>query len=103
MGHEYGGRPQNRLGIGKLNIKKPGFYSDGGNLYLRVDKSDDGVLRRSWIFRYKLRGSDRERDMGLGRVGVRSRGRENWQRTIANWSRPASIRLSIVARPKLKS
>ena len=68
MQRECGGRSQDRLGIGKLNIRKPGFYADGGDLYLRVDKSDDGVLRRSWIFRYKLRGADRERDMGLGPV-----------------------------------
>ena len=68
MQRECGGRSQNRLGIGKLNTRKPGFYADGGNLYLRVDKSDDGVLRRSWIFRYKLRGANRERDMGLGPV-----------------------------------
>jgi integrase len=63
------GRAKERLGVGQLNKKQPGFYADGGNLYLRVDKSEDGVLRRSWIFRYKLRGSDRERDMGLGPVG----------------------------------
>ena len=62
------GRAKNRLGIGALNTRRPGFYADGGNLYLRVDKGDDGSLRRSWIFRYRLHGSGRDRDMGLGPV-----------------------------------
>ena len=68
MQHECGGRSQNRLGIGKLNIRKPGFYSDGGNLYLQVDESEDGVLRRSWIFRYKLRGVIVKGTWNSGRV-----------------------------------
>jgi integrase len=41
-------------------IKKPGRYSDGRNLYLRVTENGN----RSWILRYELRG--RERVMGLG-------------------------------------
>jgi integrase len=41
----------------------PGYYPDGGNLYLQV--SDTGS--RSWIFRYELAG--RAREMGLGSAG----------------------------------
>jgi hypothetical protein len=41
-------------------VVKPGFYADGGRLYLRVDPS--GAKR--WIFRYKLRG--KQSDMGFG-------------------------------------
>jgi integrase len=38
---------------------------DGGGLYLQATFGRDGELRRSWIFRFKLRGH-RRRDMGLG-------------------------------------
>jgi len=39
---------------------QPGFYADGGNLYIQISKSGC----KSWIFRYKRNG--RLRDMGLG-------------------------------------
>lgn len=47
---------------------KPGFYSDGGCLYLQV--KGDGVKRlsRSWIYRFSVDG--RRRDMGLGSLTV---------------------------------
>jgi integrase len=52
--------------IGRLSavkvqgMKTPGYYADGGNLYLRV--ADGGT--RGWIFRFAMRG--KTRDMGLG-------------------------------------
>jgi integrase len=39
---------------------KPGYYSDGGGLYLKVS----GAAGRSWVFRYRVAG--RLREMGLG-------------------------------------
>src|SRR4051812_43363942 len=39
---------------------KPGRHADGGGLFLLVKETG----KRSWVFRYKLAG--RERDMGLG-------------------------------------
>lgn len=42
------------------NTKKPGYYADGGNLYLQV--SEGGA--KTWLFRYRLHG--RSREMGLG-------------------------------------
>jgi integrase len=39
---------------------------DGGGLYLQTSLGVDGEVKRSWIFRYKLRGRERERWMGLG-------------------------------------
>jgi integrase len=42
------------------SIRKPGYYGDGGGLYLRV--APGGA--KGWIFRYGARG--RRRDMGLG-------------------------------------
>lgn len=54
-------RTHNRLtAIVVKNAKEPGRLSDGGGLYLLVRK--DG--RKSWIFRFTLRG--KTRDMGLG-------------------------------------
>jgi integrase len=45
------------------NVKKPGFYNDGGGLYLQVRAGTDGPAR-SWIFRYEVEG--RQRYLGLG-------------------------------------
>ena len=46
-------------------IKDPGIYPDGGGLYLQVTVSaPNREPAKSWIYRYKLRG--RERQMGLG-------------------------------------
>lgn len=42
------------------NLKEPGCYADGGNLYLQI--SPGGA--RSWLFRYRIDG--RSREMGLG-------------------------------------
>jgi integrase len=57
-------RTRNKLtarGVGALS--KPGKYSDGGGLYLRID-SDGSSVRRRWIFRFVWR--DRKREMGVG-------------------------------------
>jgi integrase len=42
------------------NTKQPGYYADGGNLYLQVTESG----AKTWLFRYRLNG--RSREMGLG-------------------------------------
>jgi hypothetical protein len=39
---------------------KPGYYGDGGGLWLQVASSGS----KSWIFRFKVGG--RQREMGLG-------------------------------------
>ncbi len=43
-----------------MAIKEPGYYPDGGSLYLQVSKSGS----KSWIFRYTR--SKKATDMGLG-------------------------------------
>lgn len=48
----------NALQVAKLS--KPGYYPDGGNLYLQVAAGGS----KSWLFRYTLEGKQRE--MGLG-------------------------------------
>ncbi|KGU90714.1 tyrosine-type recombinase/integrase [Burkholderia pseudomallei] len=58
-------RQMNRLtalGIGKL--VDPGYYADGGGLYLQISASGS----RSWIYRFSLAG--RAREMGLGSLSV---------------------------------
>jgi integrase len=57
-----------KMSVADLQKLEPGFFSDGGNLYLAVEKNSagDGFNRR-WIFRYQLPGG-RQRDMGLGSV-----------------------------------
>jgi integrase len=56
----------NRLSDAKLRAIKPGAkpkrYADGGGLYLLV-KPDD---RRTWLFRYRDRVTQKVRDKGLG-------------------------------------
>jgi hypothetical protein len=42
-----------------------GMYCDGGGLYLNVRDSGS----RSWIFRYRERGTSKQRDLGLGTAG----------------------------------
>ncbi|MGO4382324.1 Arm DNA-binding domain-containing protein [Pseudoduganella sp. RAF53_2] len=48
--------------MGINSKKEPGYYADGGGLYLRI--SQGGT--KGWIFRFMLRG--RAREMGLGSV-----------------------------------
>jgi integrase len=48
--------------VGIRAIKKPGRYADGGGLYLLV--KPDG--RRTWLFRYRDRTTQKLRDKGLG-------------------------------------
>lgn len=43
-----------------VRLTQPGYYSDGGNLFLQVT----GTGAKSWLFRYQLAGKKRE--MGLG-------------------------------------
>jgi len=43
-----------------VRLTHPGYYSDGGNLFLQVT----GTGAKSWLFRYQLAGKKRE--MGLG-------------------------------------
>lgn len=54
-------RPIKRLSDREVaNKKKPGYYADGGGLWLQVSKSGT----KSWIFRYTRQG--KTHDLGLG-------------------------------------
>ena len=45
-------------------ITAPGMRGDGGGLYLQVTPRKGGGLAKSWVYRFKLNG--KQRDMGLG-------------------------------------
>jgi len=45
-------------------ITAVGMHPDGGGLYLQVTTARDGTPRKSWVFRFSVRGKDRY--MGLG-------------------------------------
>lgn len=59
------GRPTNRLSARTVaTLSTPGYYADGGGLYLQVTESGT----RSWVFRYQRQGKRRE--MGLGPIAL---------------------------------
>jgi integrase len=48
------------LTVRHVQSKRPGWYADGGGLYLKVTTTGS----RSWVYRYQIAG--KRRDMGLG-------------------------------------
>ena len=58
-------RALNRLNpLAIKNATKPGFYHDGGGLYLQISRSGT----KNWIYRFTI--DKATRDMGLGAVAV---------------------------------
>jgi hypothetical protein len=58
-------RQTERLSSAKVRHAKPGMHPDGGGLYLQVTAGKDkGQINKSWLFRFKRNG--KERQMGLG-------------------------------------
>ncbi len=45
-------------------IAEPGRHGDGGGLYLAIEAGVHG--RRQWIFLYRVRGTSKRRELGLG-------------------------------------
>jgi integrase len=75
------------------NTKAPGYYADGGNLYLRI--APGGT--KGWIFRFTIAG--RTRDAGLGAFPAVSlvKAREEAQRCrelVAQGADPIEVRKS---------
>ncbi len=59
------GREVHRLSAKAVEkAKRPGYYADGGNLYLQVSPA----LTKSWIFRYTRQGRSHEMGLGSGSV-----------------------------------
>ena len=42
-------------------LRKPGFYPDGGGLYLQVTQGASGALNKSWLFRFSVPDSSKPR------------------------------------------
>lgn len=62
-------RGLHRLQVNELLTLAEGFWSDGGNLYLKIGRDRSGVdVFRRWVFRFTVPGTARIRDMGLGSV-----------------------------------
>jgi integrase len=60
-------RPIKRLSaLLVAKLKEPGYYADGGNLYLQISASGS----KSWIFRYRF--GDRQKEMGLGSLNAKT-------------------------------
>jgi integrase len=53
-------------------INRLGRHSDGGGLYLAIEDGAHG--RRQWIFLYRVRGTNRRREIGLG--SAKGKGRD---------------------------
>src|ERR1700688_3716347 len=56
-------------------VRKPGFYPDGGGLYLQVTQGASGALNKSWLFRFSVPDSSKPRKRhdrwaGLGPIGT---------------------------------
>jgi hypothetical protein len=60
-------RVKNKLTVKTIaSLKSPGYFSDGGGLYLQVSES----LTKSWLFIYKKTGKKFE--VGLGRLNEKN-------------------------------
>jgi integrase len=74
-----------------VSLKRPGYYADGGNLYLRI--APGGT--KGWIFRFTIQG--RTRDAGLGTFPAVSLGRareeaQRWRELVAAGADPIEAR-----------
>jgi hypothetical protein len=57
-------RGQKRLtAVSVAALKTPGRHADGGNLYLTISKTPDGLSKR-WTFLFMLDGKQREAGFG---------------------------------------
>jgi len=62
-------RQTERLSSAKVRHAKAGMHADGGGLYLQVTAGKEvGQLNKSWLFRFALKG--KERQMGLGSLNT---------------------------------
>ena len=59
------------------NETRPGFYSDGGGLYLQIGPNGT----KSWVFKYTIRG--KRRGAGMGPVNLADFGKQG--RPVAKW------------------
>jgi integrase len=60
-------KPKGKLSDG--SPRRAVLLCDGGGLYLSASIGDGGNIRRSWLFRYRIKGQ-RTRDAGLGSLNT---------------------------------
>lgn len=65
-------RQTERLSSAKVRHAKVGMHADGGGLYLQVTNSKEaGQLNKSWLFRFALKGKERQKGLGsLNAIGL---------------------------------
>jgi len=82
-------------------VSDPGYYADGGGLFLQVQTKKDRSTAKSWVVRYRA-STGRTREMGLGSLDVvtladaRSRAADA-RRKAANGTDPIDERKGIRA------
>lgn len=65
VGRKLAKRQLHKLSARKAEtLTEPGRHSDGGGLYLAIETGTHG--RRQWVFMYRVRGTKRRREIGLG-------------------------------------
>ena len=92
-------------GINKLSAaavqktKEPGYYGDGGGLWLQISK----LGGKSWIFRFTLHGKAREMGLGPLRTISLAEAREKalkYRKVVADGRDPIEERRAEQARSK---
>src|ERR1019366_3696524 len=69
-------RGQKRLtAVAVAAMKTPGRHADGGNLYLTISRTADGLSKR-WTFLYALNGKQREAGFGSATTVTLAEARE---------------------------
>jgi integrase len=61
-------RPERLTALKVERAKTPGWYPDGGGLYLQVTEGTKGVVNKSWLYRFTLDGKTHA--MGLGPLAL---------------------------------
>jgi hypothetical protein len=90
------GREVHRLSAKQVdNATRPGYYCDGGGLYLQVSRS----LTKSWVFRYTRSGKTREMGLGPARSVGLAKARTRAQEARAQILSPRAV-FSRLARSK---
>ena len=95
-------RPVHRLSPKAVeSAKQPGYYCDGGGLYLQVSASGS----KSWIFRYARQGKVHEMGLGSGRDVSLAQARtkaEDARRHLASGLDPLAARDGRIAQERLR-
>lgn len=97
------GRALHRLSAPEVKQRrKPGYYADGGNLYLRIAPGGS----KGWIFRFALNGCSRDAGLGPYPTVTLERARQEaaaWRELLATGVDPLDVRRRRQAEAELAS